>query len=100
MKKHMLLVLTVSFFISLSMAGCAEKAPQVVTKIEYVKEKPWKFEKVDMEGAYILMDSKEQQRMCAPKMVEMGEKYREILDFYEEQMDEYKLQKGDGNGKK
>lgn len=83
--KLTLVALGIIFFSS----GCAQKEPDVVTKIEYVREEPWKFEKIDMAGVYIELGSKEEQRMCTPALMKLDEVHRGVRKFYEEQIDAY-----------
>lgn len=70
--------------------GCAQKEPQIVEKIVYVQEKPFRFVDVDSRGMSIDAGSKELQRMCTPMVIEAGKQYRRVIDLYEEQISEYR----------
>ena len=72
-------------------SGCAPKVVEkVVIRTKYVYEEPYNFQKVPIDGMYIDMGTKKLQKMCTPKMLEMNTQYREIIDYYDWQQDEYK----------
>ena len=70
--------------------GCAQKEPEIVERVVYVQEKPYVFVDVDSKGMYLETGSKQLQRMCTPLVIEAGEKYRKVIDLYEEQISEYR----------
>ena len=95
----MIRILQVTILIVLSSiySGCTPTKPEIVIKKEYIYEKPYAFEKIDIEGAYIEMGSKELQRTCAPKMVELNDVWSGVVAFYTWQIDRYKEDKTEGN---
>jgi hypothetical protein len=81
-------------------SGCSQKEQKVVIKKEYIYEKPYKFETVDLKGAYIELGTKEIQRTCTPSLLELNEIYTGIKDYYEWQFDTYAKDKNDSTRQK
>jgi len=76
--------------VSITNIGCGYKVVErVVVKDRLVPEPKYKFEKINLEGAYMELGSKEVQRVCTPKLLEMNEMYRGVIGYYEWQIDEY-----------
>lgn len=79
---------------TLLLSGCAVK-PEIIERTVYVKEEPWSFEKLDMNGVYIELESKEVQRICTPSLLKLDELHRGVRKFYEEQIDAYEESRSD-----
>lgn len=86
MIKIKVLILTLLSTIFL-ISGCADK--QIVIEKEYIKPKPYPFEKISMDGTYIELHDKEIQRQCTPYLLELDGIHKNIRDYYHWQIDEY-----------
>ena len=63
-------------------SGCSSKT----AKIEYVKQEPYEFQKIDLSGAYIDKNDKS----CGEIVSELQGIYKGVILFYEEQIDDYR----------
>lgn len=84
-----MILIALSFFFN----GCATKE-RLVTKIEYIKEPKYQFNKIELQGAYIELKDKETQRVCTQSLIELNTIYKGVIEFYDWQIDNYKE---DGN---
>jgi hypothetical protein len=73
-------------------SGCTPKE-QIVIKKEYIKEDKYSFNKIDFAGTYIELGSKEIQKTCTPSLLELNTIYKEAINFYDWQIDEYSSKK-------
>jgi len=85
MIKIKVLVLIALAFIS---NGCTPKE-KIVIKTEYIKQQKYTFNKVELKGAYIELKDKHTQKLCTPSLLELNTLYKDILYFYDWQIDEY-----------
>lgn len=89
-KIHLLILIALVFIFNGCYCSWSKPKPQVVTKIEYIKEEPYKFDTIDLSGAYITLDSKGTQRMCSKSLTELNLVYKPVVDYYEWQINEYR----------
>lgn len=82
MKKIYLSLLLIA---SILISGCT---PKTITKIQYIKEQPYDFQTVNLQGAYIDLSPEEQ--VCIPKLQELNTIYKETKQFYDNQIEDYK----------
>ena len=82
-----ILIALVLIFLS---TGCVPKEPEIVERIVYIKQEPFRFVDVDSRGMSVDAGSKELQRVCTPMVIEAGKQYRRVIDLYEEQISEYR----------
>ncbi len=69
-------------------SGCSQKE-KIVTKIEYVKQEKYEFNKIDLNGAYIELRDKNIQKVCSPSLLELNTFYKDVVNFYDWQIDQY-----------
>ena len=67
------------------LVGCGE--PQI--QVRYVEATPYKFEKINLEGVYIELGSKEVQHLCTPVLLDLNNLYIGVVNFYDWQIDAY-----------
>ena len=80
-------------------SGCSNKVPEkVVVKTEYVYEEPYKFEKIDLDGVYIELGTKEIQKMCTPGLLEINSIYKGAIEYYDWQIDTYRKDRNISKG--
>lgn len=68
--------------------GCSQKE-KIITKIEYIKEDKYNFNKIDLQGSYIELKDKETQKQCTPSLLELNNIYKGVVDYYDWQIDNY-----------
>lgn len=89
------MVLLISIVLVFTFSGCTSK---VVERKVYIREVPYTFSKIDVDGMYIDAGSKELQQKCTPLVQEStGILKRIITDFYDWQIDNYNNIKGKNN---
>ncbi len=71
-------------------SGCFTKqVDKIVVKKEFIYEKPYIFEKIDLQGTYIELNSKQVQRLCTPPLIELNDVYKGVIEYYDWQIDSY-----------
>lgn len=81
----MRVIALVSMLLVFIFSGCMKQEPEV----KYVKAPTFKFEKIDLKGAYIELKSVDDRKRCSPYLLQMKEVYDGVIDFYNYQIDEY-----------
>lgn len=67
-------------------SGCAQK--EIIKKV-YIKAPTFEFQKINLSGAYIDLESNEQRNLCVKPLIELNDLYKGVLDFYDSQIDTY-----------
>lgn len=80
MKAHLLVLLVL---VSILISGCATKEKEII------KQDPYSFQKIELQGAFIELPSKNIQKTCTPSLLELNTIYQGVIIFYDYQIDEY-----------
>jgi len=75
--------------LTFTFSGCSQKE-KVITKIEYIKQEKYDFNKINLDGAYIVLKDKNTQKVCSNSLNELNSFYKEVIAFYDWQIDNYK----------
>ena len=84
----MLMLLGIILVTGSGCAGTAKEEYVLPPKVVSVEKEPYKFQKVDLEGAYIDLDSIEARNMCTPYLMDLDALLGGVIKFYEWQQDE------------